>query len=181
MDDKKSIQRVRKIGLIVTVVAVVWFISPLRLADPELNQALSIALFWAVFVGIGVTAVCLPLRPWIQLVIAVPMGLVMLAYPFMIFFSMIAGGPFAKYETVDTVNLEHSRVVAYRSRAGATDHYRLSIFHEMRIFPGVVLAKNLHYGNKEQDATLEFLTPDSVVAVIYGEREPYQVKPFVYF
>jgi hypothetical protein len=53
-------------------------------------------------------------------------------FPLLILLSMIAGGPIVAFEILDSVQLQHSKVVAYRLNGGATTDYAIRVSQELR-------------------------------------------------
>src|SRR6476660_5527267 len=94
--------------------------------------------------------------------------------------SMVAGGPIVGYEVLDTVQLQHSTVVASRLNGGRYHRLRNQSVARAPIFPGVVVARDLHNGYHEYAASLKALS-QSVVVTINDVATEYSVRPFVYF
>ena len=112
---------------------------------------------------------------------SLPFFLVALVFPLLLLVSMVAGGPVAGFEVLDSLELQHSRVVAYRINGGATTDYAIKIVQELPVFPGIVLAKDLHNGYHEYSATLRPAKVNSVLVIINGAASEYTVRNFVYF
>jgi hypothetical protein len=183
----------RQVGicsLIVGLVALAWLVLPLRIADPELNQIASLLFTWLVPLSLGAASFLLPRRRWLKITVTLPFYVLAVAWPLLLALMMIAGGPFRGYEVLDSLDLRYSRVVAYRINGGATVDYYVEIVQEMPVFPGMVLAKRLHYGYHEYAAALQLNQGDSVVVTLQGKKaesragnttSEYRVRNFVYF
>src|SRR5262245_43627898 len=162
------------------VFGIAWLLLPLRIKQPELDQIVDIILFWGVLVSFGVGTACLPIRKWLRAVGSIPFFLGAAIFPLLMLLSMVAGGPIVGYEVIDTVQLQHSTVVAYRLNGGATTDYAIKVSQELMIFPGVVVTRDLHNGYNEYTASLKAVSR-SVVVTINGVATEYSVRPFVYF
>ena len=153
---------------------------PLRLKYPELDQTVDIAVLWGTLLAFGVGAACLPVRRWLQVICSVPFFVAVVIFPVSLFVAMIGGGPIVGFEVLDTVELPHSKIVAYRLNGGATTDSAIKVSQELTIFPGVVVAKDLHNGYSEYKASVKSF-PNTVVVTIDGVTTEYTVRPFIYF
>ncbi len=174
-------KRMRRIGFGVGVIGAAWLLLPLRIKQPEVNQLIDIILFWSVLVSFGFGTACLPVRKWLRAVGSIPFFLGAALFSLLMLLSLVAGGPIVGYEVLDSIELEHSKVVAYRLNAGATTDYSIQVSQELTIFPGVIVAKDLHTGYHEYTASLKALPSSSVVATINGVPSEYTIHSFIYF
>jgi len=167
------------LSLAAGLAGLVWLLVPLRLAYPAVNHILSLLCLVWIPGTLGVASLCL-LKRWVRILVAVPFILIAVLFALGLFFSMVAGGPYVSYEILDTVQLRHSRVVAYRLNGGATVDYSVLIVQELSVLPGIVLVKDLHNGYHEYTATLRSQS-NSLVAVINGVPVELAVRDFVYY
>jgi hypothetical protein len=181
MNNRPIAKRIGSSSLMASIVLIAWLLLPVRVANPELNQIVTLLSFWAVLIGLAIACACLPNRTWIRILGALPFSLLALAFPVLIFLSMVGGGPISGYEILDSVKLDHSTVIAYRTNGGATTDYGITIVQEMPVVAGIVLAKDLHSGYHEYAAILKVTGPDSILAIIDNNPKEFRVRPFIYF
>jgi len=162
-------------------VALAWLAAPLRLADPVHDQFLSLLLVWVSLLGLAVASACLVKRLWARVLATAAPGLLAVLYPLGLMLSLVAGGPIEGYERLASLDLEHSTIVAYRINGGATTDFGVRVVQELRVLPGIVLARDLHRGYHERSATLRATGGASVLVTIDEKAKEYPVRPFVYF
>lgn len=138
-------------------------------------------LFWTGLASASLASACLLTRTWLRVIFAVPFGVLAGLLPLLVLVSMVAGGPFASYELLDSATFSHSVVRAYRTNGGATEPFGICVVQEMMVLPGVVLARDLEEREPASDATVRPTGPSSVVVTIHGEEKQYSIRPFVYF
>ncbi len=174
-------QTIRKVGLLVGSLGSVWLLAPLRVANPTVNQLVAFLTVWLVFISFGLACLCLQSRLWIRIATSIPFFLVALLFPLALMVSMVAGGPSAAYDVIDSVDLSHSRVVAYRISGGATTGDAISVVQAMSILPGIVFTKNLVTGHQGTTAAMRKVNGNSIVVVMDGRTTEYAVHGYVYF
>jgi len=174
-------KRIGAISLATSIILIGWLLLPFRIADPELDQVVTLLSCWVATVALAITCACLPNRTWLRLLGALPFSLLALALPGLVFLGMVGGGPISSYEALDSVELDHSTVIAYRTNGGATTDYGITIVQELPVVAGIVLAKNLHSGYHEYDATLKVTGPNLILATIDDAPKEFRVRSFVYF
>ena len=180
MTNRTDSKRILRISSSAAVIGTAWLLLPLRIKQPEMDQIVEIILLWIVLVSFGVSTACLPVRKGLRAVGSIPFFLGAAIYPLLMLLSMVAGGPIVGYEVLDSIELRHSKVVAYRLNGGATTDYAIKVSQELTVFPGVVVARDLHTGDHEYTASLKAL-PRSVVATINGVPTEYSLRSFIYF
>jgi hypothetical protein len=172
---------IKKISLLIGSISSIWLLSPLRLANPTINQIVALFTFGAVFISFGVACACLQSRQWIRIVSSIPFFLVAAVFLPGLMVSMVAGGPLARYDVLDSADLSHSRIVAYRINGGATTGYAIKVVQEMSVLPGIVLAKDLVTHHPGDTAAIEKAKRNSVFVDIDGKTAEHVVREFVYF
>jgi hypothetical protein len=184
VDKERNRGREKGIGRVCFVAAFVgiaWLSLPFRVANPELNQIVTLFSLWFVLICLCLACACLPNRKWIRIIGSIPFAICAVLLPLALVITMVGGGPITGYEILDSLELPHSTIIAYRTNGGATTDYGIRIVQEMSVFPGLVFAKNLHDGYHEHTATLKALQPDSVQAIINEKPIEFYIRPYVYF
>jgi len=181
-----NLRSVGRISFWSGLAGIAWLILPLRLANPELNQATGLGVAWLVIIAFGLAGLILPERTWARLACSIPFAVLAFFYFAGLILSMVGGGPLSGYELVDSTVLPHSTVKAYRINGGATTDYAIRITHEMTILPGIVVARDLHRGPHGSTASLTQSTPGTVTVTINSGRPnavtlALPVRSFVYF
>lgn len=167
-------------SLTVGLVLVAWLLSPLNLTNLTTDHILVVLFVWVILVSLGVACICLVKRNWLGFSLSIPFFLAAAAYLFLLLVSMIGGGPFIVYEEIDSLELRHSRVVAYRTNGGATVDFGIAVVQEMPIVPGIMLTKHLHDQSDTSSATLDLTTDNSILVKIDDTTTEYIVHDFVY-
>ncbi len=181
MKNANTGNRVGTAFLVAGAVLAAWRVSPLRIADPEWNQWVNLFSQWLAAVALAFGLARLPSRVWVNLLGCLFTGLAVVMTA-LVFLGMIGGGPVAGYERLDSVESGWSRVIAYQTNPGATVDFGVEIFHEMTVFPGVVLSRKLHDGQHEYEAGLEIEEPGVVTATINGSRRHrFVLRRFIWF
>jgi len=180
VSDREDTLGLGKLGLWCGVAAAIWLVAPLHATDPTVDQVVWILAVLGLFVGPGVASGTLLRRRWQRILVSSLFGLLAALYALGLMLSLVAGGPITGYETLDTLELPNSSVVAYRTNGGATTDFGIRIVQQIRIVPGIVLARELHHGYHEHEASLEAAGPDAVLVTIDGREARYTVRPHVY-
>jgi hypothetical protein len=174
-------RRIGRLSLLSAVVGVAWLLLPLRLWNLSLNHMVALLSIWGVFVCFGVAGVALPRRWWSKAIASTPFFIAATLYSLLLIGSLVAGGPFIGSNVLDSITLPHSRVVAYCYYGGATSAFSVKIVHEMHVFPGVVLVKDLDDDYDKSTASLKAIGTSTVEATVDGQTRHYAVRRFVYF
>jgi hypothetical protein len=172
---------IRRVGSLVGSLGTIWLLAPLRCANPTMNQLVTLLTFWGIFIGFGIACASLQTRRWICMVSSIPFFLVAALYPLGLMVTLVGGGPMVSYHVLDSMDLGHTRVVAYSICGGATTGCAIRVVQEMSVLPGILLTKDLVAHYEGHTATVRRVSDRSVVVGIDGKTTEFAVRRLIYF
>ena len=185
MSDETKGRRLGRVCLWIALAAITWTLLPFRIVSYAVDQPIGLLVCVVGFVCLWIANLTLIAHPGIvlgsSLIFIIVTGWYVLSAGVGF---LIDGRLWPEYKAIDSVELRHSRVVAYdwaRDSDGC-----VTVVQEMDLLPGLVLTREVAGCLHGYSVDLS-LSGDNEVQIRHGYDDPgiendvYKLRPYVYF
>jgi uncharacterized SAM-binding protein YcdF (DUF218 family) len=171
-----------------------WTWPTFRFASPVANTSVLLVGFLLPWLAAWY-AVRLPHR-WAQILVLMGLLPLLLYTSFFGFFasmhlaSVVESGEDTSFQLLERAPYNGSHVAIYRTNGGATTSFGISVRHERKLLPGLLLVRQLGGFYPASEAVYEFPSTEQIRVSVgaYREDSPdsagtrvFDLKPYVYF